>query len=267
MLISLPLSAMAAGNKSTAKSKSDQSEEITKDYSLGFTADISRNMYDVDSVNQNLSSNLIFTGSYKLPTTTSISGLLWLNKSYEGERKLDPAAATVSASHSIYKHERVSIGGSVTGYIPVSESDRKNTKLKTAIRLRPSITPTLPVEGLSLTLMPSVKFNFHEYENMRSGSSNVKYSTGIRGLISYQIIDGLSISFDNSYTRSFRYSGRESDVVSLSQSISYKINENLGVGLGHSNSGDALAANGVDTEVDVFDSKTSTVSFSASLSY
>jgi hypothetical protein len=146
--------------------------------------------------------------------------------------------------------------------LPFSDRSKKETNLRTAVSLSPvavySVDPNY-IPGLILIFRPGVRVYSHEFKVDTSGRSNTSYSMNARFIISYSIIDNLSISFDNIYARAWTYDSNYNDQFSFDQSLSYSFMKGFSVYAGHAIGGSALDVNGQDSNLKAFDSRESEV--------
>ncbi|PIP93155.1 MAG: hypothetical protein COW00_04060 [Bdellovibrio sp. CG12_big_fil_rev_8_21_14_0_65_39_13] len=239
-------------------------------WKLAFDSSLASNLHKVsDSVNNQLSNSFAFAASYTVENIGKFGISELMDKDLRGDRLETWYDPSLSFSRSIYKfNDQVSLSGKIASTIPVSEESTKTASLITTTTLTPSLSIDLDnqVKGLSLLYAPNFKRSFHTYQTKSDGSSNIAYSWSNRLVVSYGFLDKFSIVLDQSYGRSTTYLGNTKDKFNFDQSLNYEMNGNVAFALGHSLGGSALAANGRDSNVSVFDKDESQVYLTISLS-
>lgn len=109
--------------------------------------------------------------------------------------------------------------------------------------------------------------NFHEFKTSLTGKSNTQYSLSQSAAFSYNVADLFGISLTGAYARSFTYNGNSKDFYSLGQSISFAPTDATEIVVGHSIGGNPLSANGIDSDIEIFNSRDSSVYAGFSFTY
>ncbi|MCP4914019.1 MAG: hypothetical protein GY909_12985 [Oligoflexia bacterium] len=263
--------AQASTNQTAGQVDNSSAKKAPKAWKVGLGSTFESNLQRTDSTDYSLTNTTY--GSLKFTTEggTSISTSVAIDKDLQGDREQNLRDSTLSLGRSLQKfNDETSLSGSLAFTIPLSDSSRESTGLKTAVRLRPALSYDASksiTEGLSITYLPSVKAYFHDYETKASGGSNTQYAVANRLVIGYSITDSLGLSLDNTYLRTWTYSGVSKDIYSLYQSLGYDVNENFALTVGHAIGGSVLAVNGQEQDIDLFDSENSTIYFDLSFSY
>lgn len=233
--------------------------------STSLSANFSSNLKKVDSTEYYADSSFALSSSYNLSKIYSSSISLSIYKELTNERLSSLNDGSLSFKASINKNlysliNLSSTKASVT--VPISENSRKNTSLQTAISVSPTVIFDLSktlVPKLSIIYIPTLKYSIHKYEVSAYGISNNKYALSNTLVFSYSYSDKISFAATNVYIRSYTYSGISQDSYYFDQSIGYKVNSQVGITVGHSIGGSALASNGTDQDIDFFDSNQSSV--------
>ena len=152
----------------------------------------------------------------------------------------------------------VLVGG---GRLPTNVQDRDKNSFNGSLLTETSLitnwtlagVPFATVYGLYLTK------NFHDYDRGASGKANTDYIVINYFGVEKYITSKLSFLVDGDYTYARTYQGSLRTLFSIGQSFTYEFNQDLSVTVGHSNGGDALAVNGTDYDISVFDGNTSVI--------
>lgn len=246
--------------------------EIRKSQPLAVTtsASISSNLYKNSSSDYSLNSDLALDPSLTLEDGTTLIGHLSLYKDLRGERKEELNDAYIGGIKTIFRHGPTSISFLGLGFIPLSERSYKDQKLQTGIMLAPTFNLSLEelmLPGLRVSLRPSYRQNFHKFKTSLSGNSNFERTLSTSLTLSYYATDALLLTSRNTYSRSFTYNGNETDSYRFEQSLTYLFTARASLTFGHLNGGNPLAANGIDTEVQFLNRRSSTVYTSVSYTF
>ncbi len=180
------------------------------------------------------------------------------SKDLSGERTFGINNSAFSAGASLYKpNDDFSISGKLSITIPLSEKSTDYQYLTTALGL--STTFMLKAsDSVTLTYLPKGTLNFHEYKTALDTTSNYHYTLAHTLNMDYAISDSFTLSLLGKYTRLTTYSGNSKDNYKFEQSIAYDF-EPYTIALGHTLGGSPLAANGVETEIKLYDANDSTI--------
>lgn len=220
---------------------------------------------------KSMSNTSVLSLSYKLSETMKLSLVNIYDKDLENDREGLIRDPKIGISKSFGKLNRyVSASLSATGKIPLSKSSRISTSLQTSLGLGGSIVYDSSqhiLKNLSLIYSPGAIVNFHEYRVTTSGSSNTQYTLSNSLTLNYGITDYMSAAASGTYYRNFDYTGHTKDFFSIEQSLSFVLPQNFSLTVGHSAGGSALAINGRESNVQLFDKDLSSYFLNISFSY
>ena len=229
-------------------------------YAVSYTTLLTTNAYSVDRPEHQSSQDHLLGGALYFADGSSLSTNFWLNQDFNNERELLTRDSLLTWSKSLGAlTDNVSFAGKAAVTLPLSEVSYKTAGLLTAFRVIPVVAVNMNqwVPGMSLVYQPAFIVNFHKYQTATSGSSNNQYSFSQRLTVYVSIVKSVSLTLDHTYVRSWTYLGSVSDFFSLDQSLGAKISERLSLFVGHSIGGGALAANGQESNIRIFDTKDS----------
>ena len=276
LLILLMMSPAALANSVSAVGTSVQSLDNSAGLSLenvgiALSNTFSTDVKAPDAVDKNMSNTTALVISYKLPRAMKLSLTNIFDKDLENDREGFIRDPKIGLSKSFGKLNRfISAAVSTSAKIPLSESSRIRTSLQTGITLAGSLGYDASehiTTGLSFSYSPAVITNFHKYRVTTSGSSNTQYTVSNSLAASYSITDFMSASLSGSYYRNFDYTGHTKDFFGVEQTLSFVLPKNFGLSVGHSTGGSALAVNGRESNVSLFDKDLSSYFLNISFSY
>ena len=272
ILLALSASPLASENQTTAElsDKKSQNGPLSFRFSLGSYIESSMHKLS-DEVNGSLSNTTAMGLSFSHENGVKVGISLALDKDLRNDREENLRDIGVSVSKKLHTFSKtLSLSGILGTSIPSSENSQKGSSKLSSIRLTPVFSYDASydvLENLSIIYRPSFAKQFHEFKTTTSGSSNTSYSASNRLIFAYSFNDKWSMAFDNNYIRSWKYNGQYNDLFSFDQSLSYSISDNFSTSIGHAIGGSALAVNGQESDVRLFDSEASAVYFGIDFAY
>ena len=265
--LSLASTTSTAVNQSGTSVKKDQKEEKP---TFSFGVSVETDGTRTNNVDKPLNSSLSFGMGLKLDHGIKSSLSVIMDKDLKNERTQSVRDPKISLSKSLGKLGSISTSGKLSFSLPMSDSSRKTTSLQTT--LGSSVSFVLDAskyitKGLTFVYVPFASMNLHEFETQSSGTINKQYTVGNSLVASYSFTDELSLSLANTYLRNFDYTGHTTDIFSFDQSITYVLPKGFDLTAGHAIGGSALAINGQESNVQLFDKDLATYYISLGFSY
>lgn len=249
-------------NRSKTKITRKKKRKVEKSaFGLSLGATINSNLHAPSANEHALNTDFEISPSYKLTEKTTLIAALSGNKDFKGERKFELYDSYIGAVRPIHNFGHISVSALGLVFIPLSEAS-KLSSFKSGVFLASTFTldmTNLYFNNFGFDFRPGVRVNFHQFETSLAGGSNTKYSLSGRFRIHYTFSDKFKMSLSNSYSRSTTYLGNTRDSYAFSQNLSYALNQAAEVSVGHSKGGSPLSANGKETEIEIFDSRSSSI--------
>ncbi len=221
-----------------------------------YTGFFSTNAYRPGSPDHQSSSDHILTGRLHLPQHYMLSTSLWLNQDFGNERELQTRDSLLTLTKPMGKLiGDISWISRASLTLPLSEKSNKTDGLISAFRLNPLFTWNAKaiIPGLNIIFRPTIIKNFYQYETSLNGRSNFDYTINQRLTFFYSMTDSIFLSLDNTYIKSWTYSGLTNDFYSFDQSLTFVLTKNLSGFVGHAIGGNALAVNGQEMDFRIYD--------------
>lgn len=198
----------------------------------------------------------LLSGRLYLEDGTMISTTLWANQDFQNDKDFlirDSLLLVTKPLGKVTENISFTARGGLT--LPLSKNSNEFAGLITGLRFNPIISMNASglIEGLSVIYRPSFIYNIHQYEQRVDGDSNYQYSINQRVTFLYPIVENLYLALDNTYIRSYSYQGSQVDFFSFDQSLSTNITKSLNLFFGHNIGGNALAINGQESDVRIYD--------------
>lgn len=160
----------------------------------------------------------------------------------------------------------------MSGVIPTSQNSLKRDELKTAISA--GISFGLIPDGIapksdgawSVAIGITAGRNFHAYDTDINGKVLNRYSSNQTLNLSYNY---KAFSFGLEFINKSRWTYQDGvrSAFEHSQEVGYNFNDNVSLAIGHSNGGNALKANGIDSNLELVNENDSSVYATLGLSF
>lgn len=155
---------------------------------------------------------------------------------------------------------------SITAVLPLSQYSVKKDQLRTAISGRIGFALMPDGNGFGYSAGISLGRSIHSYEEDINGSVLNQYSSNQTLAISYGLDDwSFSVDFANRTRLTYRNSVKST--FDISEEVSYSVNRNIQLAVGHTNAGSTLKPNGTDSNIDLYNENNSSVYASLGLNY
>ena len=229
--------------------------EDTKPWAADLSAGVSSSLYRFNQESRTVDFEVLAEPSYKIQENL----VLGLNGGITQSRDADHLHRTflndgrLFLTHSGPRLSQVfKLSEAISFAIPISEKSYKIDSLITGVTLGPNLKADFSSIGLKnffTTYRLRGTKNFHRYTVSTEGNSNKEYNLSNRIDLEYSPINKLGLRGTFIYGNGWSYAGNATGNFSLEQAISYEINNRMGLEIGHSNGGDALSANGQDSNI------------------
>jgi hypothetical protein len=229
---------------------------MSQQLSTTVQASLSSNLYKNSSPDQSLNTSFSIDPSFNWDQLgVTLIGHLSLNKDLKGERRQRLNDAYIGSTGGLYFAQHWSLSLLGLAFLPLSEDSKDNRNLTTGIYIAPILSldgSSMDLPHLRLSLRPSFRQNFHQFETALSGDSNNKSTIGFNLTLSYQVLPSILLISRNNYNKSNTYRGNTRDQYVFEQIISWQFHPRASMSVGHVLGGTPLAPNGVDTDIRFF---------------
>ena len=146
------------------------------------------------------------------------------------------------------------------GRLPTNPDDRRDNTFNGSVLIDPNLITEWNIFGqrFTTTLELILSKNFHTYDRNNSSAANMSYTAINYFGVETHISDRVLLTVDGDYTYGRSYQDTPMTTFSLGQSLTYEQTD-WSLTLGHTNSAQALKANGSDYNISAFDKHTSAV--------
>lgn len=259
--------------------KADQllEDETSIQFSIGVQVSQSRNMIDFQDGTREDATEVLLLPKYSTSIGSFSAKILYTQNNKDSEDITNGFADTLvtytypsidwgwKSPYILYVNPGFTLG------LPTSRASQKQTQLKgagifnLAMGIRPDeIVPT--EHSWTFLLSLTAGRNFYSFEEDINGKVLNQYSSNQTISLGYNYMNwSLAIDLVNKSRWTFQNNVRETFI--SNQEIGYAINDHLTVSVGHTNEASAQKANGMDSNLNFIDEKTSTVFATMGVSY
>lgn len=210
------------------------------------------------------STDITVAPSYKINSVLTATGKAIFTKENSGARQSSVSNTSLTLGIKGFKfNESLETLHSVGTAIPTNEESIKQDRLKTSVSLMNGLRWKNPFAKVEYKL--GLAKNFHEYTINAEGSPNIEYRLTNSLEISVPLTDKFSISTLGIYRLGRTYKGFQRNTFEIHADLNYDILEKLTINIGTSNEGNALKANGVDSNIAAYDENSSVIRAGLSL--
>ncbi|AZZ37636.1 hypothetical protein CIK05_12805 [Bdellovibrio sp. qaytius] len=241
-----------------------------KIYGLDASLSYSSNMYAEGQYDKSASTALSFIPSAKLTDTTTLSLRTNFIKEDTGAKNFSMTNTTLRLSHKTAEiTPELTWKNRLDGILPTNRESQLTDRLKGAVGVGTSLSYNNKNATLPFTLAGSLSAqrNFHEYDFNADGARNNQYGI-IQGLtLDLEFTDSVTLSIAGNYRTAINYDNNSKYAYDTSIDLGYSLTENFGLSAGVSNGGNALKANGIDSNISFVDSKSSELNVAMNFNY
>lgn len=240
------------------------------DFSLSATSYLNSSLHEWNDVNHKADTSLWLVPVLGLSPSLAASLQLIVEKDLTQKQETKVKNAVLGLRHSALPMGKVfSFSPGISAVLPLNSDSRNRDSLIIGMQASPRVLFNLEPIGmdpLSGMLAVTGTRNVHSYRTALGGASNREWGLAPLFRLAAQVSRKLSISATTAYTYRWTYLGNRTDEFELSEDINWQWNEEIALGIGHSNSGSSVKADGVSSNVDVYDPQNSSVYASITVS-
>ena len=259
-----------ANQNTTAKTMTTTAKipakEVVKAFGLLLDLSYNSNMYAEDDINQTKYSNLTIIPSYKITDRLTTSLRSDITKHFTQDENTEMTNTRMRLSYlTAQLTDLISWSNRFDVWIPTNRKSQLTDRLTTATGIGTSLKyasdVTMATLGLGFTR------NYHQYDYTTTGEQ-LNESTATQALaLEFALIDKLSLSVEGTYIMARTYQNTSKYAFETAVGLGYQITKNFSASVGLSNGGSALKANGVDSNIEFLNEKTSELSAGIGYTY
>ncbi len=258
--------AKTAGGRSDSTEQGASSAKAPSRFRAVVIADFGSNLFPVGTEQYSAGSSLLLIPSYQLSSDWSVGLLASAYKEVTDLREFTLFDPSLRISYrAIPLSPTVSVAPALWAALPVSERSRERDSLivsvRPALRFAADFSKSkLPViQHSSVSWETGIARAFHQYSNSTTGAVNTAWRLSNWFNLYYGPGEKWFLSGDFIRNTGWSYQGVGRHSFSMGQTVGYRFTPSLTLSVGHTNEGDVLRANGLTSNIAIFDSTTSRV--------
>jgi len=244
-------------------SSSQSTRRLAIQTSFGF----STNLAELNSLENSSNLDLEISPQYTLNSKQSITGSFSVSKELQGEQTLSLIndAVIVFSQKGPAIGKNISSGISLQETIPLSKDSRERDSLLSSVTIRPGLSLKTKYGNFGYKL--GITRHLHAFTSTTYGKSNFKWGLGNSLSYGTQFTEKLGFSLSLSFNNAWTYLGALSQNFSGVEELSYDVSSAAAVSIGHRNAGSAIKADGVTSNLEIFNSNNSIIYTSFSYNF
>ncbi len=241
-------------------------KEETKAFGLSLDLSYNANMYAEGDTNQTSYTNLTIIPSYKITDKLTSSLRTDITKYHTQEENTEMTNTRIRFSYlTAQLNDQISWSNRFDGFIPSNRKSQLTDRLITTTGIGTSLKYvgdiTTAILGLGLSR------NYHEFDYSTTGAPLNEFTATQALALEFSLMEKLSLSIEGTYIMARTYQNAEKYAFETVLGLGYQITKNFSASVGLSNGGNALKANGVDSNIEFLNEKTSELSAGIGYTY
>ena len=258
--------AYADQKTTTTTAKIPTIEEEAKAFGLALDLSYNANMYAEDDINQTSYTNLTIIPSYKITDKLKTSLRTDISKYHTQEENTEMTNTRIRFSYLTAKlTDQISWSNRFDVFIPTNRKSQLTDRLTTATGIGTALN--YKDELTTAILSFALRRNYHEFDYSTTGEQLTEYTATQFLNLEFSLMEKISLSVEGSYIISRSYQNTEKYNFETNVSLDYTMTKNFSASVGLSNGGSALKANGVDSNIEFLNEKTSELSAGIGYTY
>lgn len=257
-LLVLPLVLRAQTNISTIKVEEEAKKAAAKQFNISVSLESASNMFDKNSPDREAANSLDIIPSYDLGSGYSVGGRAIVNKDETEAKETTVSNMTVSFKKK-GPNLTPNLGSvfGVTGVAPTNEPIRKETRFQGGARL--SIQLKGVYRKLTYYVGSTANRNFHQFTQAADGSNNVQYTLSSDLALELEFVPNWTIAASGYGKTGWTYQDSSRQAYGNEFSISNQVAKQFSLTAGFRNEGAAFKADGVSSNIKIYDQNSSVV--------
>jgi hypothetical protein len=257
-----------SGSISTRPTETKKSSvaDLTTIVELG----LSSNLKTDASAEADRSTSIGLTLNKGISKNTSMSVIAGVEQSFVAEKKTAVNNTVVQINRNgIPLTNSLKLKTGISATLPTNQDDREKATLRggTGASLSLEQKTSLFKKPATLNYGLGVLKNYHEYTRNSDLGSNLSHRIRYSATANIEATKNTSLSMSGYYQTGWTYDSALRTTFSIRETLSYMLNKNTEVSISHVNSANALEANGVDSNVSLYDENNSYVELGLSATY
>lgn len=249
----------AISNLSTTSSMPATNEvkpKANKTFGLALSLEYSSNMLKEGSVGHQAGTAMTIAPSYKISDRFSMAAETIIEKQHTAPGDTTISNTIVGLSMKGYKfNDQVGLSHSLSATLPTNKEIRDRDRLQVGATIGTKIAADL--KSVILVGGVTLRKNVHEFNINANGSPNIEYTLSERLDLEIPMGDKFAYTATGIYRTSWTYGGFQRNSFLFDTGLDFAATPALTLSAGVTNEASALKANGRDSNIALYDEKTS----------
>ena len=199
-------------------------------------------------------------------TLSALSAVLIDPRDQENAAILNNTTLSLSIA-KIKLREKINLSVSLLGVLPTNDILVRNERFRGGVGTKGALRfSSIGNSRFDLSFASSIRKNFNDYEISATGNPLLESSFSQELKLDFRATDRFTTSLFGRYILAKTYAGSERQRFLADLSAAYQINKQWNLNAGITNTGDAFKADGVASNIRLFDAETTEVYFGVGLS-
>jgi hypothetical protein len=238
-------------------------EVLTKRMGVRLGVTTQSNLNRFDDQGNTLENDYLVAPSFKITDkiTATLTAIYIQDLKQEANSDFDNTTLSISHKPIDIVPDYLNMAPAITGLAPTNQDARTKTSLQGAVGASTTWTLDFKKMGAPATLsyIAAATRNIHEFSRKNTGTSNIEYSFTNGLAAGYEVINNLTLSAAGKLVSGYTYTESWRSKFEITESIGYKVAENIDVSVGHTNNGNTLKSDMQTSNVELFNENTSSI--------
>lgn len=255
-----PILSQAQVNSSTLKLNEEEQNKLADRFKISASLETNSNMFDKESPDRQNSNSLDLISSYYLGSGYSIGARQIVDKDEKVQQTTFSNTTLTLKKAGPKLTPNLGSSFALVGVAPTNEDDRKQNKFQGGARLVGQLKGEF--KKLTYTYTMTGNRNFHQYTQAGDGTNNVQYGLANELTLEFEFVPHWTLAATGLAKTGWTYQGSSRQSYGNEFSLSNEIGKQFSLAVGFRNEGAAFKADGVSSNIKVFD-QNSTVVFAS----
>jgi len=253
----------------TTSSTLTEKKEEEKKFSMGLSLSHSQNLYEASQYEKTSGYAFEFAPAYKFSENSSVSALGAVVADTK-DRENAAILKNTLVAWSFMKipfNKKISFTPALIAVLPTNQISARDEKYRGTLGAKATFAfSDVGATNLNIALASSIRKNMNDYDISADGTPLVEYSFPQEVKVDYAFSEKVSSSFLARSIFAKTYAGFDRQKFLMNLSLGYAITKQWSISTGVTNEGDSFKADGVGSNIRLFDAETTEVYFGVGLS-
>lgn len=230
-----------------------------KDLTVPFGVEYGTNLNQQNDVDKKEGLSLSLKPSYKINDSFTVLSEVVFNQDLTGPKNSSLDNTVLGGSYKKKINDRISWKSALFGILPTDENLRKNTSFQGAAKGFTGLEFPNAFLGTNVSYSLSYTRNFHGYSQTNTGSFNIRESVTNSLSLDVPFLQKYAFFTSFGYQTAWNYADTQYYKFLAAAGFGYQTTKTISLSLATVNEGNALKPNGTDSNIELFNDRSSLV--------